>query len=105
MIWSTFIGGVDYEPGPYSVTFLAGNTIASFYISIIDNVLFEGNKNLILTINSSLLPSHVTINDTLQTTTLLIIDDDGKYVRNYYSICTCYIFSSLWTDYLNDWFL
>ena len=105
MKWSTFIGGVDYEPGPHSVTFLAGNTIASFFVSIIDNILFEGNEDLILTINASSLPSHVTINDTLQTTTLIIIDDDGKVVHNYYSICTCLIFSSLWTGYLNDWFL
>lgn len=81
MKWSTFIGGVDYEPGPYSVTLLAGNTVASFYLSIFDNILFEGNEDLILTINSSSLPSHVTINDTLQTTTLIIIDDDGKVVH------------------------
>ena len=55
--------GKDYGLGPYSVTFLAGITITSLSISIIDDDIFEGNENFMVMFNSSLLPSGIILGD------------------------------------------
>ena len=65
----------DYVSGPYYVTFLASQTIVVFNVSIIVDDLVEGNENFNLTINSSSLPSSVTVGDPDEAT-VTIVDDD-----------------------------
>ena len=43
----------DYSSGPYNVTIPAGYISSTFDITIIDNSVFEGNKEFYLIINQS----------------------------------------------------
>ena len=68
---------MDYDSGPYIVTFPAGEESVSFRISINDDNIFEHNENFVLTINESSLPTGVYI-DNLNETIVTIVDNDGK---------------------------
>ena len=60
----------DYLSGPYSITFKAGNMIAPFNISIIDDDIFEINETFTLNIFA---------NESYTFEALVIIlDDDGE---------------------------
>ena len=72
-------GGVDYDSGPYTVTFPAGHTRASFDVSINDDDIFESNENFTLVIMKNSLPNGV-IRDGPATVT--IVDDDGELILN-----------------------
>ena len=52
-------GGVDYNSGPYTVTFTAGQTTALLNIPINDDNIFEDDETFRLTIDPSSLPSRV----------------------------------------------
>ena len=67
---------MDYTSGPYSVTFLAGETSATFDVPITDDSLLEGNENFMLTIDPSL-PTGVRRGDPSEAT-VTIVDDDRK---------------------------
>ena len=43
-----FVGGVDYNSGPYTAIFPAGSTNATFNVTIIDDDLLEANENIFL---------------------------------------------------------
>ena len=70
-------GGVDYNSGPYDVTFPAGETNATFDVTLVNDNLLERNENFTLTINVNSLPRRVATN-TIAQTTVTIIDDDSK---------------------------
>ena len=72
-------GGVDYDSGPYTVTFPAGQTRASFDVSINDDDIFESNEDFTLIILRNSLPNDV-IHDGPATVT--IMDDDGELISN-----------------------
>ena len=73
-----YIGDIDYDFGPYTVTFTAGDTTASLNISINDDDVLENNENFFLTISHHNYPAHgVTINTT-DRPIVNIIDDDCK---------------------------
>ena len=74
-----YLSGSDYEPGPYSVTFVAGMTRATFNVLITNDNILEANETFELAINMSSLPSDVTIG-TPGRLTVTIVDDDGKYI-------------------------
>ena len=59
---------MDYTSGPYTVTFLAGNTTATFDVPINDDNVFEGSEDFILTIDDTSLPSGLTVGDPGQAT-------------------------------------
>ena len=67
----------DYISGPHIATFPAGITYANVSIQITNDNIFEGNENFTLAIDSSSLPSYITISKPLQAT-VDIIDDDRK---------------------------
>ena len=73
---------MDYTSGPYTVTFPAGQTTATFDVPINDDNILEGNENFILIINSSSLPSDVTVGSPGQAT-VNIVDDDCKLSLGY----------------------
>ena len=68
---------MDYTSGPYTVTFPAGQTTATFDVPINDDDILEGNENFILTIDQTSLPSNVTRGDPGEAT-VTIVDDDRK---------------------------
>ena len=68
---------MDYTSGPYTVTFPAGSTTATFNVPINDDNILEGDEDFMLTINSFSLPNGVT-RDTPGEATVTIVDNDGK---------------------------
>ena len=68
-------GGVDYDSGPFDITFPAGETLAVFNVTINDDNIVEDNENFTLSINSSSLPNGVTVGNQVQVT---IVDHDSE---------------------------
>ena len=68
---------MDYTSGPYTITFPAGQTTATFDVPIYDDNILEDNENFVLTISPLSLPNNVTVNDPDEVT-VTIVDDDGK---------------------------
>jgi len=68
---------VDYNSGPYLVTFPAGMTSVTFDVSITDDSILEGNENFMLTINQSSLPEVVNTGIPSEAT-VTIVDNDSK---------------------------
>ena len=69
---------MDYDSGPYTVTFPAGKTTVIFNIPINDDNILEGNENFNLTINTSSLSDGVTRGDLDQVTVTIVDNDDRK---------------------------
>lgn len=65
----------DYNPGPYTVTFIAGMTRASFNITINDDNVVEGNESFTLSIDSFSPIGSATVGSPFQAT-VTIYDDD-----------------------------
>ena len=72
---------MDYTSGPYTVTFPAGQTTATFDVPINDDNILEGNENFMLTIDPTL-PTGVTVGDPNEAT-VTIVDNDCKYFHNH----------------------
>ena len=70
--------GIDYNAGPYSITFPAGTTRASFNVKITDDTLRERNEKFFLSIDQSSLPSDVNIGN-YNRTTVTILDNECKF--------------------------
>ena len=68
-------GGVDYNSGPYIVQFIVGVTRVSFNVLINEDDILEGNETFNVNIDSSSLPSKVTIAN--GQATVNIVDNDG----------------------------
>ena len=58
-------GGVDYDSGPYTVTFTAGQISVPFDIPINDDSILEGDESFTLTVSNA-------------TFLLTIIDNESK---------------------------
>ena len=69
---------MDYTFEAYTVTIHAGQTTAIFDLQINDDSILEGDENLKLTINSSLLRDGVTRGNPGEAT-VTIVDNDCKY--------------------------
>ena len=72
-------GGVDYDSGPYTVTFPAGETIVSFDVPINNDNIFENDEDFTLTIDSSSLPTGTTVGHP-STSTVFIVNEDSKFL-------------------------
>ena len=70
-------GGVDYDSGPYTVTFSAGQTSVPFDVPINNDNICEGNEVFDVTIDPSSTPSFVTVGSPDQAT-VTIVDDECK---------------------------
>ena len=71
-------GGVDYDSGPYSTTFNAGGTSASFNVPITDDDVDETDENFNLAIDPSSLPPTCVMVGSPDTATVTIVDDEGE---------------------------
>ncbi|XP_065915711.1 extracellular matrix protein 3-like [Dysidea avara] len=72
---TTATGGADYKSGPYSVTFIAGQTFAILNISITSDNILERDESFILAIHSPSLPNGVS-SDLGQVTVTIVDKDD-----------------------------
>ena len=70
-------GGVDYDSGPYTVTFPAGVTSVPFDVPISDDNILEDDEVFTLIINNSL-PNRVTVNKRRGQATVFILNSDSK---------------------------
>ena len=70
---------MDYTSGPYTVTFPAGQTTATFDVPINDDDIFEIDENFILTINPSLLPTRIITVGNSGQAIVTIVDNDRKF--------------------------
>ena len=71
-------GDVDYGSGPYNVIFPGLETSGQFNVAINDDDVLEGNENFNLTVRALSLPSRVAVGNAQAT--VVIVDDDGKYI-------------------------
>ena len=80
---------MDYDSGPYNITFPAGTTSIPFNVSITDDDILEDNENFLLTVDLSSLPDNITASDPYQAT-VTIVDKDGKLtvVAEFRYMCT-----------------
>ena len=74
-------GGVDYGSGPYTIIIPAEEISVPFDVPITDDRVLEGDESFNLTINTSSLPSRVTVTNPHQAT-VTIVDNDGKIFAN-----------------------
>jgi len=72
-----FAGGVDFEPGPYLVTFPMSTTSAVYNISIDADRILEVDEIFEIVIDSTSLPFDV-FSGTSDELVLVIVDDDRK---------------------------
>ena len=72
-------GGVDYESGPYCVTFRKGDNTAQFCVNIIDDRFLELNKMFGLEINS-ISHAYCVTHKHLHTAYVAILDNECKYL-------------------------
>ena len=83
---------MDYDSGPYTVTFPAGAVWVTFNISVMitDDDLLEGNENFMLIINSSSLLYGPCCSQCCVTSkaTVTIVDNDGKICNYVRCLCT-----------------
>ena len=79
-------GGVDYNSGPYNITFPIGSTIASFDITIIDDNVFEFDEMFSISI-TSITNGHIV--GTPAVATVTIIDTTSKCVHNFILCTVC----------------
>ena len=70
-------GGIDYDSGPYTVTFTAGMTMTSFHVPINDDDIMEKDEDFTLTIRRGTLPKRVTRVGPSKST-ITIMDDDSE---------------------------
>ena len=73
---------MDYTSGPYTVTFPAGQTTATFDVPINDDNILEGNEDFMLTIDETSLPTGVTRGNPGEVT-VTIVDNDRKQFHNH----------------------
>jgi len=76
-------GNTDYSSGPYSVTFSAGTTTASFNIIIINDSVTEESEQFYITVDPTTLPNDVVF-DSLGAAVITIMDDDSESFINYH---------------------
>ena len=69
--------GVDYDSGPYTVTFTAGQTNVSFDVPVNDDEIFEDNESFQLSIIRRSLPDDVNRGNPGRAT-LTIVDNDSE---------------------------
>ena len=72
--------GIDYNSGPYTITFVAGTIATSFRILITDDSILEGNETFYLTIDPSSLRDDTNVDvGSLFQVTVIIVEDDCKW--------------------------
>ena len=77
--FQSYTGGIDYFPGPFSVTFPAGVTSVPFNVTLADDDLVEPYETFTLYIDTSSLPDSVK-RVYPYSVSVTIVDDDSKFL-------------------------
>ena len=72
---NSITGGVDYDSGPYTVTFPAGETSVSFDVPITNDNILEGDETFTVAVDPSSLPNDVEVGDPSSATVTIVNDD------------------------------
>lgn len=75
-MWS-YTGYIDYNSGPYNVTFPIGITRVSFNVLINDDNILEENEDFDLIVVDGSLPHHISSGDPGMAR-IILMDDDGN---------------------------
>ena len=79
-------GGIDYNSGPYNVTFPAGTIEAYTDIVLVNDDIYENDEMFNLMIDPSSLPSNVTVYNFDQVTVTILNDDcEWAFLSYFYS--------------------
>ena len=70
-----YVGGVDYNPGPYTVQFNVGVTNISFIVMINNDNILESDETFNLNIDTPSLPNDITVGDPSETTVTIPAND------------------------------
>ena len=81
------LGDVDYNSGPYNVTFPIGSTNASFDITIINDGVFEFDEIFNISITS--ITNDRIVGSTPAVATVTIIDTTSKYIILFLCMYIC----------------
>ena len=75
----------------YNVTITAGMTSSSFDVNIIDNKIQDGDKMFTITVR--LIPTCLSVTINPDTTTVTIIDDEGRVCINiiYFKVSSVHV--------------
>ena len=76
-------GNMDYQRGPFSLTFTASVNSIPVIVRLIDDNIFEGNENFTLTIDPSSLPNNVMVTQPSEVVVGISDDNDGRLVITY----------------------
>ena len=76
-IYYNIAGNIDYGSGPYSVTFSAGTSTASIFLSITDDNITENDETFLLNIDPISL-SNILVLGAQRGILVTIEDDDCK---------------------------
>ena len=79
-------GGVDYNSGPYTVTFPIGITSVPFNITITNDIFYENMESFQVAIDPFLLPTWITVGY-FGETNVTIMDEICKYNISKLIIC------------------
>lgn len=82
----SYIGGEDYDSGPFSITIPARENTVSYNITIINDNVFEASESFNLTISTFSLPNRVLV-QSICMLMVTIVDDDGEL--NFKLKCFC----------------
>ena len=75
-------GGADYETGPYTVTFTAGQLYATLMVSTMDDSTTELSEYFSVTITSTDQPGAAEIGSPNMTFITIEDNDPGSFIRN-----------------------
>jgi len=78
-------GCVDYNSGPYIVMFTAGQTRASFGLSVNKDNTLEADEDFTITIDPSSLPDNFGVGDH-GSATVTIVDDNGEWSLLHFTV-------------------
>lgn len=98
----TIAEGEDYDSGPFSITIPAGDTSASFNVSIMIDNIFESDESFNLMINSSSFPGRVSLQPDC-VPRITIVNDESKLLSFdlKYHHFYLYIFIAVFVRFVN----
>ena len=73
----------DYQRRPYSLTFTESVNSTPIVVALINDNIYEGNEDFILTIDSSKLGNNIIVDQPDEVVVVITDHDDGNNMYNY----------------------
>lgn len=84
-VYVRILGNSDYNPGPYSIAFPAGNTNVTFNVTVTDDNVLEHDESFYLSISLPTTASKIRLGETTQTR--ITIENDDSELSLYNNLC------------------